>query len=298
MGLADLNGAWWLRYLLTNPGRPGCTGNSRGMPVQLWATWFPREGMPQSFIQGFPSSNLHLSGRDDPLRFIIGESEIAENSCRGSVEADGHRVSWDLHYESSFGTTLSNKGWIGFSRTPHSDARFAGKIVLDGRSFEGDPLGFGVQGHNCGYRHRSFWRWTHAYFVGPGGTPSTIEALVYDMPLGLVFRKAVLWHDGEHRVFRNLRDTSNQSEFRWSFACSSREGMQLEVCVDGTGASFHRLPYLKTDCSGTFEVMNNSFSKATLRLKGPDGHVKELQTDSGAVLEMVGGKVKTAGLRG
>jgi hypothetical protein len=41
--------------------------------------------------------------------------------------------------------------------------------------------------------------------------------------------------------------------------------------------------------------MNNSFSKATLRLKWPDGRVEELQTDSGAVLEMVGlAEMKTA----
>ena len=299
MGLADLSGAWWFRYLLMNPGRNGCNpclenrgtwdtqGDSRGMPVQLWATWFPREGTPQSFIQGFPLKEVRLSGRDDPLASTIGESQINENSCRGSVEADGHRVSWDLRYDSSFGTTLSNKGWIGFSRTPHSDARFSGKIVLDDRSFEGDPLGFGVQGHNCGYRHRSFWRWTHAYFDG-AGRPSTFEVLVYDMPFGLVFRKAVLWHDGKEHVFRNLRESGNQGEFTWSFLCSDRDGLQLEVSVDGMGPSIHRLPYLKTDCSDCFEVNNNSLSKAVVRLKWPDGRIEDLKTENGAVLEIVG----------
>src|ERR1019366_4240992 len=44
-----------------------------------------------------------------------------------------------------FRVTLSHKGWIGFSRTPHSDALFSGHITLDGRSFQGEPLGFGVQ---------------------------------------------------------------------------------------------------------------------------------------------------------
>ncbi len=287
MGLADLSGAWWFRYLLMNPGKAGCPGNPRGMPVQLWATWFPKAAKPLTFIQGFPMKDLSLSGRDDPLRFVIGGSEINEDSCRGSVEGDGHRVSWDLRYTSSFGATLSNKGWIGFSRTPHSDATFSGKITLDGRSFEGDRLGFGVQGHNCGYRHRSFWRWTHAYFDG-AGRPSTFEALVYDMPFGLVFHKAVLWHDGKEHVFKNLRESSDQDEFRWSFDCFSREGMRLEVSVDGTGPSIHRLPYLKTDCSGCFEVMNNSLSKAAVRLKWGDGRIEELRTENGAVLEMVG----------
>ncbi len=301
LGLADGSGAWWFRYLLMNPGRNGCNpcldnretwgtpGDPRGMPVQLWATWFPREGMPQSFIQGFPLKDVRLSGGDDPLRFVIGETEINEDSCRGAVAADGHRVSWDLRYASSFGTTLSNKGWIGFSRTPHSDARFSGKIVLDGRSFEGDPLGFGVQGHNCGYRHRSFWRWTHAYFSREVGRPSTIEALVYDMPFGLVFRKAMLWHDGKEHVFRNLRESNTEAdEFTWSFSASERDGLQLEATVNGTGPSRHQLSYLKTDCSGTFEVTNNSSAKATLRLKGRDGRIEVLQTANQAVLEFAG----------
>ncbi len=300
MGLADSGGAWWFRYLLMNPGRNGCNpclenretwdtqGDSRGMPVQLWATWFPREGTPQSFIQGFPLKDVRLSGRDDPLAFAIGESQINENSCRGSVDAEGHRVSWDLRYHSTFGTTLSNKGWIGFSRTPHSDARFAGKIMLDGQRFEGDPLGFGVQGHNCGYRHRSFWRWTHAYFHRASGPPSTMEALVYDMPLKFVFRRAVLWHDGKPHVFRNLREFTGQDDFAWSFRCSVQGDLQLEAAVDGTGPSIHRLPYVRTDCWDAFEVVNNSLSKATARLKWPDGHVEELQTENGAVLEIVG----------
>lgn len=288
LALADGSGAWWFRHLLMNPGRDGCAGNPRGMPVQLWATWFPRDGTPQSFIQGFPLEGLRLSGRDDPLLFRMGENEITENSCRGSVQVDGHRVSWDLRYSSSFGTTLSNKGWIGFSRTPHSDARFSGKIVLDGRTFEGDPLGFGVQGHNCGYRHRSFWRWTHAYFSGVDRQPSTFEALVYDMPLGLVFRKAVLWHEGRLHVFRNLRESTDQERFTWNFSCARRDHMQMAVSVDGTGASIHRLPYMKTNCSGAFQVTNNSFSKAMLHLKWADGRVEELQNNSGAVLEMVG----------
>ena len=257
------------------------------MPVQLWATWFPRGGTPQTFIQGFPLEELQLSGRTDPLLFRVGENEIMEGSCRGSLQVDGHRILWNLHYSSSFGTALSNKGWIGFSRTPHSGAHFSGTIVMDGRSFEGDPLGFGLQGHNCGYRHRGFWRWAHAYFDGPGGSPSTVEALVYDMPFGLVFRKAVLWHEGKLHVFRNLRESIDQEKFTWSFSCARRAGIQLALSIDGTGGSIHRLPYLKTDCSGTFEVTNNSLSKATLRLKWADGHVEELHTETGAVLEMV-----------
>ena len=290
MGLTDGSGAWWFRYLLMNPGRMGCPGNPRGMPVQVWATWFPREGKPQSFIQGFPLEGLELSARGQtPFRFHIGKNGIDESSCRGALEVDGHEISWDLHYRSTFQVTLSNKGWIGFSRTPHSDALFSGQITLDGRRFAGDPLGFGVQGLNCGYRHRSFWIWAHAYFQRPDGPPSTLEALVYEMPLGLVFRKVVLWHGGNQHVFRSLRESKEDPDkFAWKFRCAAKDGLQLEAAFDGARPGIHRLPYVKTDCSGSFEVVNNSLAKATLRLERPGGSVEKLETTSGAVLEMAG----------
>ncbi len=290
LGLADGGGAWWFRYLLMNPGRGGCAGDPSGMPVQVWATWFPRDGKPQSFIQGFPLEALDLSARrQNPFHFRIGNNEIGEGSCRGELAVEGHTISWDLQFRSTFRFTLSNKGWIGFSRTPHSDALFSGQITLDGRSFEGNPLGFGVQGHNCGYRHRDFWTWMHAYFPGPDAGPSTLEALVYEMPFGLVFRKAMLWHDGKEYEFRNLQDIKRDpDELAWDFRCSTKDGVRLEVAIDGAGPSIHRLPYLKTDCTGSFEVANNSMARAVLRLERRGKPVETLETNTGAVLEMVG----------
>ena len=290
MGLADGSAAWWFRYLLMNPGRRGCADDPRGMPVQIWATWFPVDGKPQSFIQGFPLKGLDLSARrQDPFHFRIGNNEIGEGFCRGALEIGGQALSWDIHYRSTFRVTLSDKGWIGFSRTPHSDALFAGQITLDGRRIEADPLGFGVQGHNCGYRHRNFWTWAHAYFPASDSRPSTLEALIYEMPFGLVFCKAVLWYEGEETQFRNLQEEERDPDgFGWKFYCSTENGIRLEAEIDGAGQSIHRLPYVKTDCRGTFEVTNNSRSRAVLRLQRRGRPVETLETDAGAVLEMVG----------
>jgi hypothetical protein len=260
------------------------------MPVQVWATWFPRDGKPQSFIQGLPLGGLDLSARmQNPFHFRTGNNEIGEDSCRGTLEVEGHAISWELEWRSTFRATLSNKGWIGFSRTPHSDAIFSGKVTLDDRSFDGSPLGFGVQGHNCGYRHRNFWTWMHAYFPGSGACPSTLEALIYEMPFGLVFRKALLWHDGEKYEFGNLQEIGRDPDkFGWNFRCSTKDGCRLEAAIDGAGTSIHRLPYVKTDCRGSFEVANNSLAKAVLRLERQGRLVETLETGTGAVLEMVG----------
>ena len=289
IGLADGSGAWWFRYLLMNPGQAGCDASPRVKPVQVWATWFPASGRPQTFIQGFSLTGVDLSRRGtSPFHLQVGDNAIEEDSCRGVLNVDGHQIIWNLRYRSTFRVTLSSKGWIGFSRTPHSDAVFSGNISLDGHSFAGDPLGFGLQGHNCGYRHRNFWTWAHAYFPRTDKPATTLEALTYEMPFGLVFRKVVLWHDAKQHVFRNLQGTVDHESMQWSFSCADRNQVTLRATIDGRGQSMHRLPYMKTDCSGTFEVANNSHSSALVLLEGAGRPMERLETTGGAVLEIVG----------
>jgi hypothetical protein len=291
LGLADGSGAWWFRYLLLNLGRGGCPSNERGQPVQVWATWFPRGGQPLSVIQGYARDELLLTPAGAAPFFLEhGPNSIGEDSCSGRVEAGGHRVEWDLRYCSTFGATVTDVGWIGFSRTPHSDAVFSGDIRCDGRRFSGEPLGFGLQGHNCGVRHRHLWNWTHCLFKTPGGL-STFEALEYEIPLGRRVRRALLWHAGQLYRFNEFEELLRDREkLRWTFKCFGPEdGTHVVAVIDGGGPSLHRLPYLKTDCSGTFEVANNSLARATLYWLRPGQPAEPLSTDTGAVLEMVGG---------
>src|SRR5437016_8084072 len=174
LALADGSGAWWFRYLLMNPRRAGCVANPAGAPVQVWATWFPRAGKPESFTQGFPLAEFRLS----------------------------------------------------------------------------------VRGRN---------------------------------PLGLSFRKAVLWHEGVAYEFRDLGERRrDRHKMRWSFDCCASAELYLEVEVDGQGPSIHRLSYVKTNCAGTFEVANNSLARAVVRLRRPGHPAQDLVTECGAVLEMVG----------
>jgi hypothetical protein len=305
VGLGDGSGAWWFRYLLMNPGRGGCAGDEQGQAVQVWATWFPREGKAETWIQGFPieslgsngtgSSNARSKGAslsrrgENPFFMEIGENRIGEDACRGRIEVGGQRIAWDLQYRSTFRAELSSKGWIGFSRTPHSDAIFSGEIALNSRVFRGEPLGFGMQGHNCGYRHRHFWTWTHIHFPSARGRGSTFEALVYEMPFGMMSRTAVLWHDGERYTFRKFQESERDSrQLSWRLECTDARGAHVEVRVSGRGRFVHRLPYVKTDCSGRFEVANDSLALARMVLRLPGKAAEELTTDSGAVLEMAG----------
>jgi hypothetical protein len=109
------------------------------------------------------------------------------------------------------------------------------------------------------------------------------------MPFGLMFRKAVLWHDGKQHVFHDLGKVQKAPEdFKWYLRCSAEDGVELVAAIDGTGPGIHRLTYEKTNCSGSFEVTNNSLAKAVVRLERQGGRVETLETSTGAVLEMVG----------
>ena len=292
MALADGSGAWWFRYLLTNPGRPGgggCTDLGTA-PVEIWATWFPKDGPAESYIEGFPIEGLALSQPDQPLYLEHGFNRITHDSCHGLVRAKGRTIEWDLRYRSSAGFVMSNVGWIGFSRTPHTDAVFEGELTIDGQSIFGNPIGYGLQGHNCGFRHRHLWTWAHALHHHDSGASSTFEALEYEIAPGLFFRRALLWHFGSlYRLggFRTgLRD---RDTMRWNFNCRDRRsGVAVEAAFDGYGSSVHRLPYTRTDCSGTFEVSNNSLASAQVRILVPGNPETELMFNQGAVLEMVG----------
>ena len=285
-GLADGRGAWWFRYLLVQQPKPTAAVPHRRY-FQVWATWFPKGAPPQSFIVDVPVQELHLSAPGHvPLHCRVNESGIEEGRCWGNLRPDGHHISWNLRIHSHFGVKLSDKGWIGFSRSPHSDAAFSGEIIFDGQKFSGELVGFGVQGHNCGYRHRSFWRWMHAYFPQPGGA-SSLEALVYDLPLGLTFRNAIWWHNGNASRIRKIQELEivrSAAELRWKFTGRLDNGTPIEALIDAAAPGIHELPYAKTDGSGCFPVTNASLARAVVKL----GSSETLETQTGAVLEMGG----------
>lgn len=60
------------------------------------------------------------------------------------------------------------------------------------------------------------------------------------------------------------------------------------MAVEGGGPALHLLSYLRTNCSGTFEVRNNSLANATVQFRQEGSPAESLETKGGAVLEMAG----------
>ena len=126
----------------------------------------------------------------------------------------------------------------------------------------------------------------HAYFPQPDGG-STLEALVYDLPLGMVFRNAILWHHGKPAIVRKIKESKivrSRAQLCWKFSGQLDDGSPIEVHIEGMAPGVHELPYTRTDGSGTFPVSNASLARAIVKL----GEGETLETETGAVLEMGG----------
>lgn len=293
VALADGSGAWSIRYQILNLGRSyggGCSGQSQGEPVQIWASWFPRGGAPEIYARGFSQDDLETSNRSaSPFKLEFSGNGINDNACHAELELSGHRISWDLTYRSTVGYVIGDKGWMGFSRTAHADARFSGRISYDDRTWRGEMLGYGMQGHDCGYRHQRFWSRAYVAVVSAKGENiSTFEALENEFPFRRRLQHALLWHEGKLYDFEQLKLIERTTDpFRWTFHCSRREdNTTLVAILDGTGTGANRTPYLKTNCTGYFEVLNNSLASAKLYLKRGDNPPIEFLAPGGAVLEM------------
>ena len=107
------------------------------------------------------------------------------------------------------------------------------------------------------------------------------------MPFGLVFRKAIWWHNGTPiglKRFQEIEVERDPSRLQWRFTALDAQGLPVEASIEAHVPGIHVLPYLKTDCSGTFPVSNASLANAGVRFGKNKNEI--LETIGGAVLEL------------
>jgi hypothetical protein len=223
--------AAWVRYTMTSP-LPG-----RGKPYcELWGIFFDaaRPERCLALKDRFPISLFSW----DSDRFLVGvaEAELAQNSCHGALadEAAGHRLSWDLKFDSatpSFHHFPHEKMYaLAFPQTkvlsPHEFCRFSGELVADGRkiTLAAAP---GQQTHIWGAKHAHRWAWGHCNSFAE--EPDAIwEALDTQIKLGPLvsphLKMIYLKYQGKDYRFNGLgKLLTNRSRWdlgRWTFAAS------------------------------------------------------------------------------
>jgi hypothetical protein len=151
----DRPAAVWIRYTVHKDPGAAPTGS-------LWCTLFDAtHGAPQAVKQGFP----------DPrgAHWIeVGGHAFGPGRAAGDAEARGHSGSWDLRFDAGSGALHHlPRDWMYTAPVPRTktlspvcDARFSGRVEVDGHAVELDGWR-GVVGHNWGAEHAERWIWLH-----------------------------------------------------------------------------------------------------------------------------------------
>ena len=262
------------------------------MPVQVWATWFPRMENRKASFKDFrwkvwtsvPEGKIHSTSK---------------SATTGSARTHaGER--WRLTGTRSPGTCII---------VPHFASRSATRAGSDSRERRIPTRSSLGRSHwMAGPLREILWDSEYKDITVDTGIATSGPGLTDIFPVltdrrarwkrwctkchsGWSFARRCSGMTGSSTNFGICRIHRDPDKFAWNFRCSTKDGCQLEAAIDGTGPSLHRLPYVKTDCTGSFEVANNSLAGAVLRLERTASAAKTLETGIGAVLEMVGSRL-------
>jgi hypothetical protein len=151
---------YWIRSTLHAPQR----GDPYGM---VWFARFDRAdpndtlGLHRRF--GMESVKIAPEGFD----VQIGDSVFRSGQLQGSIEGSGHRVRWDLQFDTGTETyrllpDLMYRGSLAPTKpySPNVQTAVSGVVEVDGTTHElrGAPA---QQGHLFGIRHAERWAWAH-----------------------------------------------------------------------------------------------------------------------------------------
>ncbi|HXY71704.1 MAG TPA: tocopherol cyclase family protein [Actinomycetota bacterium] len=121
-----------------------------------------------------PSPDFTLGGPDRYLR--TGASELGPGFARGGAAGAGHRLEWDLAFETGEPTyTLlpgtAGRGLLGelAAVVPNVDTAVSGTVTADGEALQ-VTAARGQQGHVSGRYHAERWVWAHCSGFDDGDT--------------------------------------------------------------------------------------------------------------------------------
>lgn len=272
--------AFWFRYTLLN----GKTKESA-----LWAIFFD-ESKIIARKKVFP---LHEASLEPYVHLPLGR--LTENSCVGSLDD----IQWDLTYQKRDGAFdhvphLFKK--LHFSKslvcTPIVDARFLGKITVDGVVHSLDQVP-GMAGHIWGKKQALCWSWAHCNsFEGMENT--VFEGLSAKIPImgrASPPLTSLYLKDGDKEyVFNGVIDLlKTQSSFGygfWEFYTKKRNFI-LKGRIESVPNHIAVVTYTDTDDSVLY-CHNSKLAKCELTLENRQtGQKKRFISESSAALEWV-----------
>ena len=231
---------FWFRYTLMSP----CLAQENLEPrAALWAATFDRR-KPESNLalkQEYDINDFSFEGREN-FKLKVDGGLFTPSSAAGAVTDNSHSIAWDLSFTPNQATyhhiTPALKLLArptSFVCSPNLDARFNGRIIIDGREIllNDEP---GCQSHLWGRKQVDEWVWVHsnAFEKNPGtvfeGLAARQRRFNRLMP---PLQSLYLRHRGEEHQFTRVRLTEqwqrNLGIGYWTFSA-----MNAHIRIDGT----------------------------------------------------------------
>jgi hypothetical protein len=279
--------ALWLRHTVHKAPGASATGS-------LWFTLFDsRAPGPWAVKQTFAGPS---TSAEEYIR--VGEASLTAASARGRAEGRGHTAVWDLSYESRSEPLFHlPRPWMYRSPlprtkllTPHPDARFHGRLEVDGE--EVDVAGWrGMVGHNWGAQHAQRWIWIHA--TGFDDDPTGwLDVALGRIRLGRFttpwIANGALFLEGQRLRLGGLARASvtevREEADRCVLALPGRE-LTVQGLVQGERKDFVAWVYADPDGS-EHQVVNCSVCDLTLTVSRPGAPPRTLEARAGAAYEL------------
>jgi len=289
--------AGWVRYTLTSPkknvGKPYC---------ELWGIFFDAENPKNNYAvkRRFPIYDLAWETRKFMVR--IAGAELNMDRCFADVTdpKTGHSLAWDFRIRSGSDTYRyfpSEFFYSGpFPKTkvlsPHMDARFNGRVVVDGRQIDVCDAP-GQQIHLWGARYAQ--RWARGHCNTFSEDPCAVwEGLDTQIRMGPVksphLKLFYLKFDGRSHFFNSpaywFKNKSRWELGRWEFEFADREVRVMGV-VNCEYDEIVAVTY--TDPDGKKLWCNNSkVASISMKIFNPSGTlIGTLSSDHGSAAEFV-----------
>ncbi|MCI0490821.1 MAG: hypothetical protein L0229_29870 [Blastocatellia bacterium] len=239
---------FWFRYTLMSPSR---TDDDLAARSALWAAAFDRRRPGANILlkREYGIDNFTFDGRED-FRLNIGDGEFSSSRATGTVTQGSHRIDWDLsftpnretyHHISPFLKLIARPK--SFICSPNLDARFSGRVVIDGREIilDEEP---GCQSHLWGRKQVDEWVWVHsnAFEKNPGTVFEGLAArqrhfsgrfASLNNRLMPPLQSLYLRHAGEEHRFIRMR-MAEQWERRLGIGYWTFSAMNPHIRIDGT----------------------------------------------------------------
>jgi hypothetical protein len=154
---------FWIRYTMVAPLPE--TGDEA--TCSLWFMAMDPNGAGANVGEKVSFPVTALEADTEPFSLRIGGATLSDRGMKGSLEREGRRYAWDLHWEprlDAYGHVHPALRAAKVAKTilflPHPDVEVNGTIDVDGRAIE-IAGARGGQAHLWGSKHATRWAWVH-----------------------------------------------------------------------------------------------------------------------------------------